>query len=186
MGQQLWSWEAAQFENINADGVVTKAADLSWDVMIEAQNHAWGYRIPLPDEARAFIMWRARLEVRHIIGNISPGLAYLNRGEGISFQIDAAAHRAEFRHALTSSETVRIAVFGIPDASAPFDMLFELNAVTKTCSGTLNGNKVFKITLPFKTVPAFDTLSDVEILTTTPPEEGGGTVGYSELTLQCE
>jgi hypothetical protein len=65
-------------------------------------------------------------------------------------------------------------------------MLFELNAVTKACNGIVNGKKVFEITLPFKTVPAFDTLTDVEILTTTPPDEGGGTVSYGELTLQCE
>ena len=186
MGQQLWSWEAVQFENIEAEDVRTEAAASSWDVMLEAPNRAWGYRIPLPEEARAFIMWRTRLEVLHILGNVAPGLAYLDGPEGVSFQIDIAARRAELRHVLTSSETVRIATFDIPDTTAPFDMLFELNAVTKVCSGIMNGEKIFEVTLPVETIPALDAVSDVEILTTTPPGTAGGTVGYGELTLQCE
>ena len=186
MGQQQWSWEAAQFENIESENVRTEAAGSSWDVMIEAPNRAWGYRIPLPEEARVFIMWRTRLEVLHVLGNISPGVAYFDGPEGLSFQIDAAARLAELRHVRNSSETVRVARFDLPDLAAPFDMLLELNAVTKACTGIVNGEKIFEVALPVKTVPAFEAVTDVEILTTTPPDAGGGTVGYGELTLQCE
>ncbi len=186
MGQQLWSWEALQFENIATEHVKTDATASSWDVLLEEPNRAWGYRIALPEEARAFIMWRARLKVLYVLGNILPGLAYLNGPEGFSFQIDTVSRRAEFRYLLTSAETVCVRRFDIPKLSTPLEILLELNVVTKICNGIVNGEKICGMTLPIEAVPALDAVTDIEILTTTSLEAGGGTIGYGELTLQCE
>lgn len=185
MGQHLWSWEPAQFENLNTEKVTTEATQTSWDVMLEAPNIAWGYSIALCDEARAHIMWRCRLEVLHVLGDVMPGLAFFDGETGVAFQVDVSSKKAELRRVVRGKETLLVEDYPLQDIAQPFDLLFEYNALTKKCSGILNGEKIFERQLPYTILPAPDEVNSIEILTTTPPG-GTGTIGYGELTLQCE
>lgn len=188
MAQSLWSWEAAQFEKLDtASGVATSHREQRWLVDIEKPHQAWGYRIALPEDAKMYIMWRASLQITDLQGVIMPGIAYFCGTDGIAFQIDAANDRAELRHALPTMVTSRVAVFSArQEISLPFEMQLEINVVTKVCVGSLNGIRVFDVKLPFKSMPSFDEITDLEIITTTPQKDGGGSVCYGELKLQCE
>lgn len=186
MAQSLWSWEAAQFEKLEASNAMTSHSGESWHVLINKSNRAWGYRIPLPNEARMFIMWNSTLEVTKVDSGVHPGLAYFYGGDGIALQLDMDAKKSELRHVTHTMETKCIAVYRAPDIQPPFSISLSLNAVTKVCVGTVNGARVFHIKLPYRTLPAFDEISDLEILTTTPPQSDGGAACYGALTLQCE
>lgn len=187
MGQQLWSWEAAQFEKIESSGVKAQHAASAWHVAIEAEDRAWGYRIALPDDAKPFLMWRTTLEVEWVNGSIQPGIAYFSGSDGISFQIDLAKQRAELRHVLHTMQTKRVSSFRIQPTETPFSFQLEFNALTKAMVGTLNGSRIFSSKLPFRGLPDLDDLTDVEILTTTPKGSlTGGTVSYGMLSIQCE
>lgn len=185
MTQHLWSWEPAQFENLNTGKAVAEVTGASWDVLINTPNVAWGYTLSLPDAAKEHIMWRCRLEVLHILGDISPGVAFLRNTGGISFQINAATIMAELRRVASGKETMLVESFPLGTTAQPFDLLFEYNALTKKCSGMVNDTKVFDVQLPYKIISAPDSIDAIEIITTTSPQ-GAGTIGYGELTLQCE
>lgn len=188
MAQSLWSWEAVQFERIETEsGIKTNAADETWNVSIARPHQAWGYRIALPEDAKMYIMWRATLTVSKVEGDILPGIACFSDGEGIAFQVDLAHTRAELRHALPSMKTVRVGLFRLPElVELPFTMQIEFNAVTKKCCCFVNSRRLVDVKLPFKSLPLFDVLSDIEIISTTPQRGEGGSIEYGQLSLQCE
>lgn len=186
MAQTLWSWEAAQFEKIEASDVLAGHVEESWHVTMKAPNRAWGYRIALPDEARMFIMWRTTLEITKVDGEVHPGLAYFMGGDGVSIQIDMATQKAELRHVMHTMETKCVAEFRAPAVTTPFEICIEMNVITRVLIGTVAGKRAFHVKLPYRALPAFEEITDVEILTTTPPTSTGGTASYGALTLQCE
>lgn len=186
MGQHTWSWEAAQFEKLDNAGIKTEHAASAWHVAIEPNDRAWGYRIALPEEAKPFIMWRSSIEVEWVNGMIYPGIAYMLGDEGISFQVDVTGRKVELRHVTPEDITKRVATFGAPDAETPFKLQIEFNAITKVFTGNINEKRIMHVKLPFRSLPALDEISDIEILTTTDARPGGGTVSYGALTLECE
>lgn len=188
MPQQLWSWMATQFEKLETDsGVRTNRANEQWHVEIKKPHHAWGYRIALPEDAKMFLMWQSTIEVVEIKGDIMPGIAYFFDTHGVSFQLDLPNNCVEIRHALPEMKTSRVAAFPLRgQLEAPFKMKIMLNVLTKVCAGLINDVRLFSVKLPFKSLPSFDEITDLEILTTTQPNGAGGSVVYGELTLSCE
>lgn len=186
MRQSEWSWEAQMFEKIDARGIKAEHAAEAWHVAIDTEDRAWGYRIAIPDDAKIFILWRVSVEVAWVNGSISPGIAFFNGGEGIALQYDQKRTRGELRHVMHTLQTKRIASYKAPNVEPPFKMTIELNAVTKKVMGMINDYRVFNVKMPFRGLPDFDVISDVEILSTTPPNSNGGTASYSTLRLQCE
>lgn len=135
-----------------------------------------------------FIMWRAAITVEWVNGAICPGLAYFLGSDGIEFQVDVSRKRAELRHVLHTMQTLRVATFSAPTVETPFDIKLEFNALTKVLVGMVNDTKVCQVKIPFRSLPDIDSISDIEILTTTPRTGAatGGTVSYGPLRLQCE
>lgn len=186
MSQRLWTWESSRFEKIENEKAKAEPSKGSWDVMLEAPDFAWGYCVNLADEIGSYILWRSRLEVRHILGNIAPGLAFHDGTQGILFQFDATHGKAEARHLIISKSTIRTDVFSVSKHKYPLDMMLEYNAVTSKCSAYINTERVFEIKLPYKNIPLLSKVTAIEIVTSTPPDESGGIVGYGDLSLQCE
>ena len=186
MSQQLWTWEASRFEKIENERVKAEPTETSWDVMLEVPDLAWGYCTALPDAARSYILWRSRLEVQHVLGDISPGIAYHDGVHGVLFQLDPHRRKAEVRYLMVAEATVRTATFDISAVRYPLDLMLEYNAVTNKCTALINTEAVFEIKLPYKNIPVLPSITSIEIVTSTPANESGGTVGYGDLSLQCE
>ena len=186
MSQHLWTWEASRFEKIENERVKAEPTEMTWDVMLEVPDLAWGYCIALPDEARSYILWRSRLEVQHVLGDISPGIAYHDGVHGVVFQLDTLRQKAELRYLLVAEATVRTETFDIATVRYPLDLMLEYNAVTNKCVALINTDTVFEVKLPYKNVPLLATITSIEIMTSTPANESGGTVGYGDLSLHCE
>lgn len=186
MSQQLWTWEASRFEKIENERVKAEPTETTWDVMLEVPNLAWGYCIALPGEARSYILWRSRLEVQHVLGEISPGIAFHDGVHGVVFQLDALRKKAEIRYLMVAEATVLTEAFDIADVRYPLDLMLEYNAVTNKCAALINTETAFEVKLPYKNIPVLTAVTSVEILTSTPANRSGGTVGYGDLSLHCE
>lgn len=186
MGEQLWSWETTRFENLDMPNVKTEVSASSWDVMIEKPNFAWGYAIPLPAGTQEYRTWRSRLEVRRALGDISPGIAFRGDAEGILFQVVPKSESAELRHVKVGERTEQTNTYATGDIVFPMDILLEYDAESGRCTASINGSTIFEVHLPHGNISPLGQVSFVEILTSTLPEGSGGTVGYGDITLQCE
>ena len=186
MSQQLWTWEVSRFEKIENERVKAEPTETTWDVVLEVPDLAWGYRIALPDEARSYILWRSRLGVQHVLGDISPGLAYHDGIHGVVFQLDPPRKKAEIRYLMVAEAAVRTATFDISSVRYPLDLVLEYNAVTNKCTALINTDPTFEVNLPYKNIPILTTITSIEIITSTSANEAGGTVGYGALSLHCE
>ena len=186
MGQQLWSWETTRFENLDLPNVKTELSASSWDVMIETADIAWGYAISLLPAAQDCKYWRSRLEVRHVLGDISPGIAFRNERDGILFQVCPERGSAELRYVKVGERTEQTEVYQTGDVAFPMDIMMEYDAVESRCTGQINGNAVFEIKLPFENIEPLTSVTVLEIVTTSHPDGNGGTAGYGDIALQCE
>lgn len=186
MSQHLWTWEASRFETIDNERVKAEPSDLSWDVRLDVPDLAWGYCIGLPDEAKSYILWRSRLEVQHVLGNVSPGIAYHDGVHGFLFQIAPHEGTAEIRYLVVSEATVQAETRDIATVRYPFDLMLEYNAVTNRCCAQINTDVIFDVKLPYRNIPILASVTSIEVVTSTSRSESGGTVGYGDLSLQCE
>jgi hypothetical protein len=186
MPKHNWIWNVRTLENVAKPNVKTTYADGSWRVTALEKDLAWGYCLTLPDEAKAHIMWHARVEVRQITGDIWPGLAFHDSSRGMLFLVNAVAGKAELRLLNVSREAVRTDLFKISEVEYPFALALEYNALTAKCIGRIGEDKIFDFKLPHKKIPAMAVVTSLEIVTTTPPGKSGGVVEYGSLVLNCE
>ncbi|MDR3332998.1 MAG: hypothetical protein LBT08_10270 [Synergistaceae bacterium] len=184
--QHIWSWHAVLFDSVERESVTTKVLDEAWSVTIHRPGLAWGYCIPLPGDAKSHIMWNAGVRVMSTTGQVSPGIALHDFTHGILLQINERNNIAELRYVNVNKKTIRKKSFRVAVFSFPCDINLSYNAITSMCAGFINTEKLFEMSLPYKGIPTLMEISAIEVVTTTPDGEFGGTVKYDSLNLSCE
>jgi hypothetical protein len=184
--QNGWSWNSMLFESVNRTNVKAGFTDDAWNVTVLQPSLSWGYCIILPDAVQSFILWSCGVNVKGVTGRISPGIAIHDFEYGLLFQMNEFEGISELRFMNVNKTATRKMTFKMADLVYPYDMSIEYNAITSACAGKINGGKVFDIKLPHGDIKAIFEVDAIEIVTTTPSDESGGTVAYGDLMLNCE
>jgi hypothetical protein len=180
-----WEWHPGVFENVEGPHVKAARSRGSWSVTAKEKDFAWGYCVNIPADARSFIMWHARVKVLKASVGVWPGIALHDTKSGVLFLVNGAG-TAELRFLKVGREAVCSEFFDLHDVPERYTLSLDYNAVTSVCSGRVSDKTVFSFSLPRGIIPAIGEVAAVEIVTTTPPEESGGTATYGTLTLDCE
>jgi hypothetical protein len=157
-----------------------------WSVTAKKKDFAWGYCVNIPADARSFIMWHAKIKVLNASGGVWPGLAIHDSAKGMLFLVNGSEKTAELRFLKVGKEAVCSEFFKLPDIWESYTLSLDYNAVTSVCCGRVSDKTVFDFSLPHGIIPPIAEVTSIEIVTTTPPGECGGTAGYGTLTLECE